>query len=53
MTNPLLEITELPQFSKIKAEHVVPAIEQLLDQARQTIATQLQNGAPYTCQSLV
>ncbi len=53
MTNPLLEITELPQFSKIKAEHVVPAIEQLLDQARQTIATQLQNGAPYTWQSLV
>ncbi|MFM8342843.1 MAG: oligopeptidase A [Methylomonas sp.] len=53
MTNPLLEITELPQFSKIKAEHVVPAIEQLLNEARQTIAAQLQNGAPYTWQSLV
>lgn len=53
MTNPLLEITELPQFSKIKAEHVVPAIEQLLDEARQTITKQLQNGAPYSWQSLV
>ncbi len=53
MTNPLLEITELPQFSKIKAEHVVPTIEQLLDEARQTITKQLQNGAPYSWQSLV
>ncbi|MDD1622625.1 MAG: oligopeptidase A [Methylococcaceae bacterium] len=53
MTNPLLEITELPQFSKILPEHVEPAIEQLLSEARQTIDRQLQAGGPYTWQNLI
>jgi len=53
MTNPLLEITELPQFSKIRPEHVEPAIDQLLAEARQTIERQLQTGGPYTWQTLI
>ncbi|MGR8930360.1 MAG: oligopeptidase A [Gammaproteobacteria bacterium] len=53
MTNPLLEITELPQFSKILPEHVEPAVEQLLAEARQTIANRIQNGQPYTWHSLI
>lgn len=53
MTNPLLENTELPQFSKILPEHVEPAINQLLSEARQTIAQQLETGGPYTWQNLV
>lgn len=38
MSNPLLDRTALPQFSAIKPEHVVPAIDQLLDRNRQKIA---------------
>ncbi len=53
MTNPLLENTELPQFSKILPEHVEPAISQLLTEARQTIDRQLQTGGPYTWQNLI
>ncbi|AMK77308.1 MULTISPECIES: oligopeptidase A [Methylomonas] len=53
MTNPLLENTELPQFSKILPEHVEPAINQLLSEARQTIARQLETGGPYTWQNLI
>jgi len=34
MTNPLLENTPLPQFAKIKAEHVVPAIDEILASCR-------------------
>ncbi|MDP8033276.1 oligopeptidase A [Pasteurella atlantica] len=37
MSNPLLQNTELPQFSKIKAEHIKPAIEQLIKDCRETV----------------
>jgi len=37
MTNPLLEQTGLPQFSKIKAEFIEPAIDQLLADNRKKI----------------
>ncbi|MDD2737912.1 MAG: oligopeptidase A [Methylomonas lenta] len=53
MTNPLLENTELPQFSKILPEHVEPAINQLLVDARQTIADRLQSGGPYSWHNLI
>ncbi|WP_273391630.1 oligopeptidase A [Actinobacillus porcinus] len=36
MTNPLLENTILPAFSKIKPEHIQPAIEQLIKECRET-----------------
>ena len=36
MTNPLLENTTLPLFSKIKPEHIQPAIEQLIRECRET-----------------
>ena len=42
MSNPLLETTELPQFSKIKPEHVVPAIDELLQNARSVVEQCLQ-----------
>ncbi|TDQ57149.1 oligopeptidase A [Mesocricetibacter intestinalis] len=35
MTNPLLENTLLPQFSKIKPEHIQPAVETLIRECRQ------------------
>ncbi|MDD4914547.1 MAG: oligopeptidase A [Methylococcales bacterium] len=53
MSNPLLENTELPQFSRIHAQHVEPAIDQLLHEARQTIDRHLQSGGPYTWQNLI
>ena len=53
MTNPLLETTDLPQFSKIRPEHVEAAIDQLLADARATIEQQLAGGGPYTWHNLV
>lgn len=37
MTNPLLEKHELPPFELIQAEHVVPAIDEILSDSRATI----------------
>lgn len=37
MSNPLLENTALPQFSKIEPQHIQPAIEQLINQCRDTV----------------
>jgi oligopeptidase A len=36
--NPLLDFTDLPRFDAIRAEHVTPAVEQLLQQARDCVA---------------
>ena len=36
MTYPLLEKSDLPQFSKIKPEHIQPAVEQLIQECRKT-----------------
>ena len=36
MTNPLLEKSDLPQFSKIKPEHIQSAVEQLIQECRKT-----------------
>lgn len=52
-TNPLLENTLLPQFSKIRAEHVEPAIDQLLSEARAAIAEHLQQNNGYTWENLL
>jgi oligopeptidase A len=53
MNNPLLEITPLPQFSKIKPEHVELAIEQLLNNARNTIEQQLATTNLYSWENLI
>lgn len=53
MSNPLLNNTGLPKFSQIQPEHVVPAIEQLIQQCRDTIEQVLklirQRGKTSTC----
>ena len=46
MSNPLLNNTGLPKFSQIQPEHVVPAIEQLIQQCRDTIEQVSQIEAP-------
>ncbi|MDD2761719.1 MAG: oligopeptidase A [Methylomonas sp.] len=53
MTNPLLENTDLPQFSKIRPEHVETAIDQLLADARAVITQQLQQSGSYTWHNLI
>ena len=43
MTNPLLEHHPLPPFSRIEAQHVEPAIRQLIDRNKQAIEELLQD----------
>lgn len=45
-TNPLLSNFDLPPYSKIKAEHVEPAVDTLLDTNRQAINTLLEQTPP-------
>ena len=44
MSNPLLEQHELPPFDKIKPEHIVPAIDEILANNRKTVAMLLESG---------
>ena len=44
MTNPLLNIADLPPFSAIKPEHIEPAIDQILADNRKVIADLLENS---------
>ena len=53
MNNPLLEKTELPQFSKIKPEHVESAIDDLLSKARDVVKKSLQKNNDYTWGNLI
>ncbi len=45
MSNPLLADAPLPQFTSLQPAHVEPAIRQLLDGNRQTLAALLADGA--------
>jgi len=53
MTNPLLNIEDLPPFSAIKPEHVEPAIDQILAENRQAIAKLLTGNDPKTWENLI
>ncbi len=53
MNNPLLNNPPLPLFSKIKPEHIEPAIEQLIEQARCIIAKQLAATDHYSWKNLI
>jgi len=53
MDNPLLNLSGLPPFSKIKPEHVEPAIDQLLTEGRALVQSVLESEEPPTWQSLV
>ena len=45
--NPLLELTELPAFDRIRPEHVEPAVDQVLADVRSDIDSLLQAGPPW------
>ena len=53
MPNPLLELTGLPTFSSIKPEHVEPAIDQLLSEARKHVETLLAENTEYSWENLI
>jgi oligopeptidase A len=51
--NPLLDLSGLPRFSQIRPEHVVPAVDAVLAEARETVERLLQQTGPYTWDNLV
>ncbi len=53
MSNPLLINSPLPLFSQIKPEHVLPAIEQLLAEARAEVKRRLEATDVYKWDNLV
>ena len=53
MSNPLLSMDGLPPFSKIKPEHVQPAVQQAIGEAKQRIADVLRSSENLTWDSLI
>ena len=53
MTNPLLEHHLFPPFSQIRPEHVEPAIEQILEDNRRTVARLLEENTRFTWDNLI
>ncbi len=53
MDNPLLNLTGLPPFSRIRPEHVEPAIDQLLAEGRTLVRSLLESRGPHSWQSLI
>ncbi|HXU56750.1 MAG TPA: oligopeptidase A, partial [Casimicrobiaceae bacterium] len=51
--NPLLDFSGLPRFADIRPEHVAPAVDALLDEARATIARVATAPGPPTWESFV
>ena len=51
--NPLLDFSGLPRFSAITPAHVIPAIEQLIADARATVETIATSTAPPTWENFV
>ncbi len=52
MTNPLLENLTLPAFSRIKPEHIEPAIDQLLEEHRALLKSLLEQPGAHTWETL-
>src|SRR4051812_26719011 len=46
MSNPLLDFKDLPLFDQVRPEHVSPAMDELLGQADQALATVTQPDFP-------
>jgi oligopeptidase A len=53
MSNPLLNLTDLPPFGAIKPEHVEPAIDQILADNRAAIEKLLESDAPASWDSMM
>lgn len=53
MSNPLLSNTELPVFSKIRPEHIQPAVEQAIARCREKVEEVTSNQQGYTWHNLI
>ena len=53
MDNPLLDFTSLPRFDDIRPEHVMPAVDTLVEQGRATIERVALAGPPVTWEAFV
>ena len=53
MTNPLLEKNLLPPFSAIQAEHVEPAVRQLIERHKAQLEALLKQPGPRSWESLI
>ena len=53
MSNPLLQQHALPAFSKIKPEHVKPAVEKAIGDCKDAIEKVLSENTVYTWENLV
>jgi len=53
MTNPLLNQNGLPAFSRIKPEHVKPAVELLLAESRKQVELLLESNTRYSWDNLI
>lgn len=53
MSNPLLAANGLPTFSAIQAEHVEPALDQILDENRQWLTQRLQEAVQPSWDNLI
>ena len=53
MTNPLLENPDLPAFSRIKPEHIEPAIDQLMSEHRSLLQSLLEKPGEHTWATLL
>jgi len=51
--NPLLDITDLPNFPEIKAEHIEVALDELLKESRELTESLLKNNSKYTWDNLI
>ena len=52
MSNPLLENLTLPAFSRIRPEHVEPAVDQLLEEHRALLTSLLEKPGEHTWETL-
>jgi oligopeptidase A len=53
MTNPLLKQSALPEFSKIKPEHIKPAVEHAIAECTKVIEHVLSSNTEFTWENLV
>ncbi len=51
--NPLLDLQDLPPFSRIHAQQVEPAMDQIIEASRQAVETLLAQTSDYTWDNLV
>ncbi|MGK0269780.1 MAG: oligopeptidase A [Cocleimonas sp.] len=51
--NPLLNIADLPDFPQINAEHIEPALDELLKSSRDLTESLLKNNSEYTWDNLI